>query len=97
MSEAVIHGARHDLHNLPTPTPRKQILVNLWVSGIELPTHCTSGQCVNHYSFIHSFIHSGYFYSSSSKSTTTQRRSQHSTDTVSESNAKANRQQATAN
>src|SRR6218665_1672084 len=39
---------------------------------------------------IHSFIHSGYFF----KSTTTQRRSQHSMDTVSEFHAKA--QQATA-
>src|SRR6218665_1633332 len=45
-------------------------------------------------SFIHLFIHSCYFYSASSKSTTTQRRSRHSTDTVSEFHAEA--PQATA-
>src|SRR6218665_29431 len=41
-----------------------------------------------------SFIHSGYFYSASSKSTTTLRRSQYSTDTMSEFHAAA--PQATA-
>jgi len=35
-----------------------------------------------HHVFIHSFIHSGYFYHASSKSSTTQGRSWHSTDTV---------------
>jgi len=45
-------------------------------------------------SVIHSFIHLGYFYSASSSSTTTHRRSLHSKDTLSEFHTEA--PQATA-
>src|SRR6218665_3207950 len=70
--------------------------LGLLQTGLQcLSDHCNSSHQILHVIlFFSSFIHSGYFYSTSSKSTTTQRRCRHSTDTVSEFHAEA--PQATA-
>src|SRR6218665_2529267 len=65
--------------------------LGLLQTGLQcLSDHCNSSHQILHVIlFFSSFIHSGYFYSTSSKSTTTQRRCRHSTDTVSEFHAEA--------
>src|SRR6218665_1456816 len=70
-----------------------EFLYEMWSKAVRVSV-CIgpTSLCMHVYSFIHSFIHSGHFYSASSSPLLLRGAPDHSTDTVSEFHAEEHRQ-----